>query len=189
MLSGNSTYTGGTTVANGLLQLNSSTALGSVNGALQVDSVLNLNGNSIGVGNLSGSSTGKIWNNGPSNAVTFTIGNGNNGGGNYGGVIADNNGAGTGTVALTKAGTGTITLSGANTYTLATTINAGTLSLDNAGTTTARLATTSIVTVNSGGTLLLSSSGGTSTDRINNSATVTLNGRAPAAGPRCRRCR
>jgi fibronectin-binding autotransporter adhesin len=177
VLSGNSSYTGGTTVSAGLLQLNSSTALGSVNGALQVDGVLNLNGNSVGVGNLSGGSTGKIWNNGPSNAVTFTIGNGNNGGGNYAGVIADNNGAGPRTLALTKTGTGVITLSGANTYMRPTTINGGTLQLDNNNTTTARLASTSDITVNSGGTLLLAQSGATSsTHRINDSATMTLAG-------------
>ena len=66
--------------------------------------------------------------------------------------------------------------SGANTYTGQTIINNGTLSLDNAGSSTARLANTSNVTVNAGGTLLLSSSAGSSSNRINNSATMTLNG-------------
>ena len=77
---------------------------------------------------------------------------------------------------LTKAGTGTMSLSGANTYSGATTVNAGTLSLDSAGSTSARI-TSSSITVNSGGTLLLANSSGTpSNDRINNSATFTLNG-------------
>lgn len=150
VLSGANTYTGGTTVSNGLLQLNSSSALGSVNGSLQVDGVLNLNGNNASVGNLSGSSTGRIWNNGPSNAVTFTIGSGNNGGGTYAGLIQDNNGAGSGTLAVTKTGTGTIALSGANTY------SGGTL-------------------VNGGGTLLVvnTSGSGTGTGSVNVSASGT----------------
>ncbi len=51
------------------------------------------------------------------------------------------------------------------------------LSLDNNNTSTARLGSTSGITVNSGGTLLLSQSGGTaSTNRINNSAGITLKG-------------
>src|SRR5205807_2365055 len=102
----------------------------------------------IGVGNLTGTG-GTIWNNlGPSNTVTLTIGNGNNGGGNYQGVIQNNNGASSGIVALTKTGSGTITLSGNNTFTGATTIatNGGTLVAGAAG---ALGATTSIV-VNSG---------------------------------------
>jgi fibronectin-binding autotransporter adhesin len=175
VLSGNSSYTGGTTVSDGLLQLNSSTALGSVNGALQVDGVLNLNGNSVGVGNLSGGSTGKIWNNGPSNAVTFTIGNGNNGGGTYAGVIANNNGAGSGTVALTKTGSGTITLTGSNTYTGATAINNGTLGAGGAGALGSGTTGTSQITIANSGTLLLSGSSSV-TDRINNNATMFLNG-------------
>jgi autotransporter-associated beta strand protein len=70
-----------------------------------------------------------------------------------------------------------MTVSGANSYTGTTTINAGTLSVDSAGSTTARLAGTTNITVNSGGTLLLANSSGTSsTDRLNNAATMTLNG-------------
>jgi autotransporter-associated beta strand protein len=174
VLSGSNTYTGGTTISAGLLQANNNTALGSVNGSLTVNGgVLDLNGKTVGVGNLTGSG-GNIWNNATGTNITFTIGNGNGTGGNYAGVIADHN-TGTGTVALTKTGTGTITLSGANTYTGATIINNGTLSLDNAGTTAARLANTASITVTSGGTLLLASSSGSSNDRINNAAKMFLN--------------
>jgi fibronectin-binding autotransporter adhesin len=73
--------------------------------------------------------------------------------------------------------TGKFIVSGASTYTGTTTINAGTLSVDSAGSTSARLAGTSGITVNSGGTLLLANSTATaSNDRINNSAAIKLNG-------------
>jgi fibronectin-binding autotransporter adhesin len=152
-LSGVNSYSGGTTVNQGLLWLNSSSALASTSGSLTVNGgIVDLAGNNTSVGNLTGSG-GTIWNNlGPSNAVTLTIGTGNNGGGNYQGVIANNNGASSGTVALTKTGNGTITLSGANTYTGATTVNGGTLLIN--GSTAAG----SAVTVNNTGTL-----GGTGT--------------------------
>jgi fibronectin-binding autotransporter adhesin len=153
-LSGVNTYSGGTTVSAGLLWLNSSSALGSTSAPLTVNGgIVDLAGNNASVGNLTGTG-GTIWNNlGPSSAVTLTIGNGNNGGGNYQGVITDTNGASPGsTLALTKTGTGTITLSGANTYTGATTVNGGTLLIN--GSTAAG----SAVTVNNSGTL-----GGTGT--------------------------
>ena len=70
--------------------------------------------------------------------------------------------------AIIKADTGTLTLTGANTFTGATTINAGTLE---AGAASA-LGLTASIAVNTGGTLLLSGSG----DRVNDSASITLNG-------------
>ncbi len=150
-LSGANTYTGGSTVSAGTLQLSGLGTLGSTSGALTVNGgTLDLHGTNQGVGNLTGSG-GTILNNLTATNVTFTIGNGNGTGGNYQGVIADNS-SGTGTVALTKTGTGTLILSGANTYTGATTVNGGAL-LINGSTSSA-----SAVTVNSGGTL-----GGTGT--------------------------
>src|SRR6266446_2609193 len=151
-LTGVNTYSGGTTVSAGTLQLSGSGTLGSTSGALTVNGgTLNLNGTNQGVGNLTGSG-GTILNNATATNVTLTIGNNNGTGGNYAGVIA-NNTSGTGTVALTKTGTGTITLSGTNTYTGATTVSGGTL-LVNGST-----ASGSAVSVNNSGTTL----GGTGT--------------------------
>ena len=60
--------------------------------------------------------------------------------------------SGTGVIALTKVGTGTVTFAGANTYTGATTVSSGTLEAAAAG----ALGGTTSVTLNTGGTLLLS---------------------------------
>jgi autotransporter-associated beta strand protein len=125
ILSAVNTYTGGTTLSAGTLQLSGSGTLGGTSGALAVNGgTLDLNGTNQTVGALSGSS-GTILNNN-STAKTLTVGTGD-GTGSYGGVIADKT-SGTGTLALTKTGAGTQTLTGNNTYTGTTTISAGTLS-------------------------------------------------------------
>ncbi len=129
--SGSNSYSGGTTVSAGTLQLSGSGILGSTSGSLTVNGgTLNLNGTNQTVGNLTGSG-GTILNNATGTNVALTIGNGNGTGGIYSGVIA-NNTSGTGTVALTKTGTGTIALSGTNTYTGTTTLSGGVLRLDSA---------------------------------------------------------
>jgi fibronectin-binding autotransporter adhesin len=109
-------YTGGTIVNAGTVQLNNAVALGSSTGQLTVNTggTLNLNNNSVTVGNLTGTE-GVI-----SGGGTLTIGNGNLAGGIYQGSIV-------GGSALTKTGVGIITLSGVNSYTGVTTISGGTL--------------------------------------------------------------
>jgi autotransporter-associated beta strand protein len=74
-----------------------------------------------------------------------------------------------------KVQSGTVTFSGTNTYAGSTLIQHGTLS----AAATNALGGTSGITVNTGGTLLLSGAG---TDRINDSATVTLAGGTIAFG-------
>jgi fibronectin-binding autotransporter adhesin len=188
ILSGVNAYSGGTTVSAGLLQLNSSSALGSSSGSLTVNGgIVDLNGQNISVGNFTGSG-GTIWNNGPnagSSTVTLTTGTNNTGGGTYAGVITDNNGAApSAKVALTKTGNGTITLSGANTYTGATTVNGGTLlingstaagsavTVNNSGTLGGTGTVSGTVQVNSGGTL----SPGTSPGTLHTGALTLANG-------------
>lgn len=128
-LTGANSYDGGTTLLAGTLQLGNATALGAAAGELTVDGgILNLNDQNQSVGNLTGLG-GTILNNGAA-ARTLTIGTGNTGGGDFQGVLANNNNAGTGTLALTKVGSAAITLSGLNTYTGVTTINGGLLVLD-----------------------------------------------------------
>ncbi len=84
---------------------------------------------------------------------------------------------------LTKISAGTLTLTGASTYSGPTLVSAGTLSLDNNNTTTPRLASTSGITVNAGGTLLLAQSGTTaSNDRIGNAVPVILSASATTNG-------
>ena len=81
-----------------------------------------------------------------------------------GGVI---NGAGGN---VSKIGAGDLVLNNTNTYTGMTTIDSGTLNAGAAG----ALGSTSSITVNNSGTLLLSNSG--TNNRINDSATMALNG-------------
>jgi autotransporter-associated beta strand protein len=137
-LSGNNLYSGGTILDTAdTIRLSGTGTLGAATGSLtfsdssNISSIetLDLNGTSQGVGNLSGVSTARIINNAPLTTSTLTVGNGDNGGGNFSGVISN----GIGTVALTKVGAGTITLTSSNTFTGATTISGGVLALAGPG--------------------------------------------------------
>jgi fibronectin-binding autotransporter adhesin len=173
ILSAANTYTAGTTVSAGTLQLSGSGTLGSTSGSLTVNGgTVDLNGTNQTVGALNGSS-GTILNNSTTTAATLTVGQGN-ASGSYAGVIADHT-SGTKTLALTKTGSGTETLTGINTFTGSTIINGGTLTL--AAGSPGALNSTSSITVNSGGTLLLGAS-----NQINDSAGITLHGGIFATG-------
>jgi autotransporter-associated beta strand protein len=146
MVLGANTYSGGTAVTAGTLQLGASGTFGSTGGALTVNAgTVDLNGQNATVGALSGIG-GTILNNSSGSSTTLTIGQGN-ADGSYAGVIADHS-SGTGTVALTKTGTGTETLTGVNTYTGATTINGGALFVNGS------TAFGSAISVNNSGTTL-----------------------------------
>ncbi len=130
-LAGANTYTGGTTVSGGTLQLASAGALPG-GGAVSVaaGATLDLDGHAQSIGTLSGAGTIALGN------ATLSAGDADSS--TFSGVIG-------GTGGLTKAGSGTLTLAGANTYTGVTTVGAGTLAV------TGSLA--SPVTVQSGGRL------------------------------------
>ena len=136
-LSGVSTYTGPTDIANGTLQLGVSDALTSTND-VTVDGTLDLAGFDLTIDELSGS--GVVTSSG--GASTLTVGN-NDGSADFTGIIQN----GAGSIALIKTGLGTQTLSSTNSYTGATTISAGNLQI------TGSLAAGSAVDVQSGGTL------------------------------------
>ncbi len=139
-LGGDNTFTGGLTINNGVVQLNSAGALnstaGSENavtfGASTTTGKLALNGRSFVIANLTSNATpgSPVVENGNATAVTLTVGNSQNLSGTFAGVIQNGTG---GALALNKAGTGALTFSGVNTYTGATTVSAGTLILSSTG--------------------------------------------------------
>ena len=124
LISGSNSYSGGTTVTTGSLTVGSSTALG--NGFLAVNtSGLDLNGQSLLVGALSGSSTGVIEAGiGGSSSLRST----STANTTYAGTIRD----GAGSVNFGLAGSGTLTFTGSNTYTGTTAIDGGVLVMGSA---------------------------------------------------------
>ena len=131
-LDGGNSYSGGTTVTGGLLQVGAANALGgqSGSGPLTVTSgILDLNGYSQTVSALSGGGGGTITNDGGSN-LTLTVSQ--SGTTTFSGTLTDGAPAyGSSKVALAKTGTGMLVLAGANTYSGGTTISGGTLQLGN----------------------------------------------------------
>jgi len=150
-LTGNNTYTGGTTLNAGTLSVNRTESLGASSGNLTFG------------GNSTLATTADI-----TSSRNYTINSD---------VVAtidtasfttlSNNAVISGSGALMKAGTGNLTLTGVNTYTGNTTVGNGNLTVSGAG----RLANTSNVIITNGGSLLVSSS-----NAINTSANVTMSG-------------
>jgi fibronectin-binding autotransporter adhesin len=125
ILTNTNTYTRGTTLSGGTLQIGNTLALGPVTNNLVINGgALDLHGFNITVNTLNGG-TGSASS--LSGASTLTVTNG----GLFAGSITDGMG---GTVALTQT-SGTLILEGANQYSGTTTISAGTLQVGSGGTT------------------------------------------------------
>ena len=163
-LSGSNTYTGGTYVSAGTLQIGASERLLN-SGRLTVD------GGTFNLQNFT-ETVGQV-----------VLVNGAINGGGAGTLVGSSydvrNGSASailgGTAALTKSTEGIVVLTGANTFTGSTTVNGGTLVA--AATAGGALANTSAVTVNSGGNLALGAG-----DQINNAASITLAGGTLSSG-------
>ncbi len=140
-LSGNNSYSGGTTLSNGTLQLGNANGLGSATAGVTVNGgTLDLNALGPTAGALNGNS-GTIKSN-VAGAASITVGSGG-GSGSYSGTIQN----GSGSVAFIKTGAGTQTISGNNSYSGGTTVSGGTLQM---GHVNALGSNTGDVTVNSG---------------------------------------
>jgi autotransporter-associated beta strand protein len=142
LLSTVNSYSGGTVISNGVLQVGVANAVPSTGAgdvSILAAGTLDLNGQSDIINGLNGSG---IIDTVAGGSPTLTIGN-NNDNGAFSGVIQNSTG---GTLAITKAGNGTELLTATNTYSGPTTINAGTIKLGNA----AALTTNANVTINSG---------------------------------------
>ena len=123
-LTGASSYNGPTTVNGGILEAGSAAAF-SPNSAYIVNSpgVLRLSGNAVTVGSIAGAGTIENANN-AAGILTTGYDNTNT---TFSGLLRD--GAGSGSLGLTKTGSGVLTLPSSNTYTGPTTINSGTVQL------------------------------------------------------------
>ncbi len=145
-LSSPSTYSGGTTISGGVLQIGVLNALTNI-GSVTANATLDLNAISTTINGLNGAGTVDTFAGG---TPTLTVG-ANGGNGTLTGTI--NNSAGT--LSLTKVGAGTETLSSGYTYSGATTVAGGTLSL----VTSASLPSTpGNLTISNGATLTVNAS-------------------------------
>lgn len=161
-VSGANNYSGATTVSAGTLRVGAASTLPSqtqlsVSGGATFD----LNSIATTVGSLAGAGSVTLG------SASLTTGV-NNGSTSFSGVIS-------GTGGLVKDGSGTQTLTGTNTFSGALTISNGGVVLSGAGGSTA---SASSVVVATGASLTLDNSAGENTNRISNSASITLGGGA-----------
>jgi autotransporter-associated beta strand protein len=180
VLNTTNSYNGPTTIQNsGTLQLGAHNVLPTApQTALAVNSAstFNMAGYSDGVASLAGESNATLRNSATGTISTLTVNPSAGVSSTFAGVIAGTNSGTQGNIGLVKSGAGALTLTGNNTFSGTTTINAGTLTAAAAGSGRA-LASTSAITVNSGGTLLLGAH-----NQVNDAAPVALAGGTIARG-------
>lgn len=159
-------YSGGTTLSEGVLRLDHSSAagIGSItqttnNSTLQINTTGTV-ANAMSIFNIRVMQTVTLSGNKTLNNATYTV---------DAGTATTESGNLTGVGGITKQGTGTLVVTGNNTYTGAVSVDAGVLNLNSSAGGAA--ATTSSLSVASGATLLLSQS-----DQVSNAAGVTLSG-------------
>ena len=153
LLSGNNTYSGGTTVSAGTLRLSGNGALGT--GAISISGgELDLGAKSLT--NTISAFTGGVLSNG---TLTANGGNFNVSAGTITAVLAGSNG-------LVKSGNGTVALSASNSYSGATTVNSGTLQAAATG----ALGNSTVINVDGGSFLV------TAENAVNDNADINLGG-------------
>ena len=164
-LRGTNTYSGSTTISNGILRAGVANGL-NANSSFIVGATgtLRLNGFSAAIGSLGGSVGGIVENN-TGTAATLTAG-ANNASTTFAGTIRDGS---TGALSLTKVGTGTLELSGANTFTGNALVNAGVLNITGTGSLTGLGASTKLninPTATNNGVVNYASSGTTTLNAV-----------------------
>ena len=165
ILSGSNSYSGGSTLSSGTLQIGNAHALGS--GGLTVNGgTLNLHGTSLSVPTFSGAG-GEVTNTvSGTSTLTTTVASGTT---SYAGTIVN----GTGAVAVNKQGAGTLALSGS--------LNIASLNADSGITALSQTATIGALTIGSGATLSMAAHTGSTWNVIDTSA-LTLSGTTGSIG-------
>ena len=147
-----STYSGTTTVADGVLQAGIAQGLGNASAhTVSAGAILRLNNFDATIGSLAGAGT--VENGGTANARTLTVG-GDNTSTTFSGTLQNGGSFGLG---LAKTGTGMLTLSGTNTNTGNFTVNGGRLSMVTGPTTMSAGQFTTGSAANTRGMLLIGS--------------------------------
>ncbi|MGO9913725.1 MAG: beta strand repeat-containing protein [Isosphaeraceae bacterium] len=168
-LVGANTYSGGTTISAGTLQIGAYDALGTGLVTVSAGAVCSL-GSPMTVSELTGSGTVDL------NGYALSVNVANNLSPSFSGTIA--NGAGSAAGSVVKTGPGTQTFSGANTYSGGTTISGGTLQVGSGGSLGSGAVTdnASLVFNRSDTTTVTNSISGSGTLTMEGGGTVTLSG-------------